>query len=34
METMPFKQAFRLTPVIAADELIQLGKELAAAAKR
>lgn len=34
MEATPFKQAFRLTPVIAADDLIQLGKELAAQARR
>lgn len=29
-EATPFKQAYRLTPVITADELVNLGRELAA----
>lgn len=33
-EAAPFKQAFRLTPVITADELVKLGKEIAAQAGR
>ena len=29
-EATPFKQAYKLTPVITADELVKLGRELAA----
>ena len=29
-EATPFKQGYRLTPVITADELVKLGRELAA----
>ncbi len=33
MESTPFKQAFSLTPVLTADELVRLGKELMAQAR-
>lgn len=32
-EATPFKQSFRLTPVITADELVKLGEELMAQAR-
>ncbi len=34
MEAIPFKQAFKVRPVITADELVRLGRELAAARGR
>jgi hypothetical protein len=33
-EATPFKQSFDLTPVITGDELVNLGKEILAQARR
>ncbi len=33
-EAAPFKQAYKVTPVITADELVKLGREIMAQAQR